>query len=59
MNRRSLTLGIALGLTPMAALLANDWYQWRGPNRDGIAKETGLLDQWPEDGPAMAYRTKG
>jgi outer membrane protein assembly factor BamB len=26
--------------------------QWRGPNRDGIFHETGLLKQWPENGPA-------
>lgn len=25
--------------------------QWRGPNRDGIFPETGLLKSWPEDGP--------
>jgi outer membrane protein assembly factor BamB len=59
MNRRSVTLGIALSLVPMAHGFSNDWYQWRGPDRDGIAKETGLLDQWPEEGPAIAYRSKG
>jgi outer membrane protein assembly factor BamB len=51
-----LTLSIA---SFSSASIANDWYQWRGPNRDGIASETQLLDQWPEDGPAIAYRTKG
>ena len=25
--------------------------QWRGPNRDGIFNETGLLKSWPEGGP--------
>ena len=59
MNRRSVTLGIALSLIPVANGFSNDWYQWRGPDRDGIAKETGLLDQWPEEGPAIAYRSKG
>jgi outer membrane protein assembly factor BamB len=28
-----------------------DWPQWRGPNRDGISRETGLLRQWPAAGP--------
>ena len=27
--------------------------QWRGPNRDGIFNETGLLKEWPQDGPAQ------
>lgn len=40
-------------------LNANDWYQWRGPNRDGIATEKGLADRWPEDGPSIAFQSKG
>jgi outer membrane protein assembly factor BamB len=35
------------------------WPQWRGPNRDGISKETGLLKQWPADGPTLAWKTAG
>ena len=31
-----------------AAQTGGNWPQWRGPNRDGISKETGLLKQWPE-----------
>ena len=27
--------------------------QWRGPNRDGIFTETGLLKSWPEGGPQL------
>jgi outer membrane protein assembly factor BamB len=38
---------------------ANDWYQWRGPNRDGISSEKGLADRWPEEGPPIAFRSKG
>lgn len=33
-------------------------YQWRGPNRDGIYNETGLLSQWPEDGPQLLWFTE-
>ncbi len=36
-----------------------DWPQWRGPNRDGISKETGLLKEWPADGPALVWKAKG
>ena len=35
---------------------ADDWPQWRGPNRDGISKETGLLKQWPESGPKLLWQ---
>jgi outer membrane protein assembly factor BamB len=34
---------------------AFDWPQWRGPNRDDISKETGLLKQWPADGPKKLW----
>lgn len=35
------------------------WPQWRGPNRDGLSKETGLLKQWPAEGPPLAWKTTG
>lgn len=36
-----------------------DWPQWRGPNRDGISLETGLLDRWPGEGPRELWRVRG
>ena len=38
---------------------AANWPQWRGPNRDGISKETGLLKQWPAEGPPLVWKTSG
>lgn len=35
--------------------LAADWPQWRGPNRDGISKDTGLLKTWPQGGPKVLW----
>ncbi|HET6975666.1 MAG TPA: PQQ-binding-like beta-propeller repeat protein [Pyrinomonadaceae bacterium] len=35
------------------------WPQWRGPNRDGISKETGLLKQWPAEGPPLVWKASG
>ncbi|HEX4998532.1 MAG TPA: PQQ-binding-like beta-propeller repeat protein [Terriglobia bacterium] len=32
-----------------------DWPQWRGPERDGISRETGLLKQWPSGGPQQIW----
>jgi outer membrane protein assembly factor BamB len=34
---------------------AADWPQFRGPNRDGISKEIGLLRQWPAAGPKVLW----
>ncbi len=36
-----------------------DWPQWRGPNRDGVSRETGLLDSWPPGGPSVVWKTNG
>lgn len=36
-----------------------NWPQWRGPNRDGISKETGLLKEWPADGPPLVWKAVG
>ena len=52
-----IVLAILAALEPRAAGQATsfDWPQWRGPNRDGVSKETGLLKQWPRTGPAVAW----
>ncbi len=36
-----------------------DWPAFRGPNRDGVSKETGLLKEWPKEGPPVAWTVKG
>jgi outer membrane protein assembly factor BamB len=33
-----------------------DWPQWRGPNRDDISTERGLLKKWPAEGPRLAWK---
>jgi hypothetical protein len=38
------------------AVSTSDWSQWRGPERNGISKETGLLKQWPEGGPKLLWQ---
>jgi len=40
-------------------LLAAEWPQWRGPGRDGISQETGLLKSWPSDGPPRVWKAQG
>jgi outer membrane protein assembly factor BamB len=36
-----------------------EWSQWRGPNRDGISPDTGLLQQWPAAGPPVSWSISG
>jgi outer membrane protein assembly factor BamB len=52
---RRFTLSI-LTLTLTLTLQAADWPQWRGPNRDGISRDTGLLQEWPEGGPKERWK---
>jgi len=60
MNRSCcvLILSIASCLAP-ANVRAEDWPQWRGPNRDGKSADTGLLKEWPADGPKLAWKVTG
>jgi outer membrane protein assembly factor BamB len=34
----------------------SDWPQWRGPARNGTSSETGLLKQWPKEGPKLLWQ---
>jgi hypothetical protein len=52
-----LTARILCLLVTAAAARADDWPQWRGPNRDGTSEEKGLLQAWPADGPKLLWRT--
>jgi outer membrane protein assembly factor BamB len=40
---------LALALVHAAAARADDWPQWRGPNRDGVFSEMGILETLPAD----------
>src|SRR5258708_994756 len=35
---------------------ADDWPQWMGPERDGVWRETGIVDTFPKDGPPVRWR---
>ena len=51
---RNLRILLVLTFTIAAAhLMADDWPQWRGINRDGKSAETGLLKSWPTEGPKL------
>jgi outer membrane protein assembly factor BamB len=62
-----LLLGVlTAGLMPSLAARApvpkgkdrHDWPQWRGPKRDNVSTETGLLKSWPEGGPKLLWTSE-
>jgi len=38
---------------------AGEWPGWRGPNRDAVSTETGLLPEWKAPGPPLAWKATG
>ena len=50
-------LAVSTGFAFFAAVAA-DWPQWRGPQRNGISRETGLLQAWPKGGPGLLWQVK-
>src|SRR4026209_96456 len=61
-TKRVLLLAIGLVFLFAGQVMARggaSWPQWRGPNRDGISKETGLLKQWPAEGPPLVWKAMG
>lgn len=42
-----------------AEIAPSEWPQWRGPVRDGVSPETGLLSSWPPTGPRTIWRVAG
>ena len=56
-------LVIVTAVLSLSAVASNrafdDWPQWRGPKRDGISVEKGLLKDWPAGGPPAVWRATG
>ncbi|HYE30860.1 MAG TPA: PQQ-binding-like beta-propeller repeat protein [Methylomirabilota bacterium] len=57
-----MTLGLLIGALAGSLLAthshADDWAQWRGHQRDGISRESGLLKEWPKEGPKLVWHVK-
>ncbi|MCC7153623.1 MAG: PQQ-binding-like beta-propeller repeat protein [Bryobacterales bacterium] len=50
---------VRVGFSLLAAgglLVAGDWPEWRGPNRDGTSAEKGLIDKWSLAGENLAWK---
>jgi outer membrane protein assembly factor BamB len=64
-SRWPIALAFVVSLVTLAAARdaqappSTDWPQWRGPDRNGISKETGLLQTWPAKGPAVVWSMTG
>jgi outer membrane protein assembly factor BamB len=43
--------------TVVSSVFADDWPQWMGPQRDGVWRETGIVDRFPESGLEVKWRT--
>jgi outer membrane protein assembly factor BamB len=56
MNRFWTCLILVLTLCASRAGAA-DWPQWLGPNRDGVWRETRLLEKFPKTGPKFLWKT--
>lgn len=54
-----LTLLLAAVSTGAPPPSITDWPQWRGPERNGLSKDTGLLKQWPATGPSVVWKADG
>ena len=55
MSKSFLLMFALLGMLVSSLAEAADWPTWRGSSRDGISKETGLLQSWPAGGPEKAW----
>jgi outer membrane protein assembly factor BamB len=52
-------LSWAVGAEGPRRVLIGDWPEMRGPNRDGISRETGLIDKWTLNGENFLWRVAG
>jgi outer membrane protein assembly factor BamB len=42
-----------------SSVTPGEWPQWRGPDRNGLSTEKGLLQEWPKGGPPLLWKVHG
>ncbi|MBI3874771.1 MAG: PQQ-binding-like beta-propeller repeat protein, partial [Verrucomicrobia bacterium] len=52
----AVALAVVCGIWFSSTARADDWPRWRGPDFNGVSKETGWLDKWPAEGPAALWK---
>ena len=50
-------LSVAMACLASVSMTAQSPYGWRGPERDGVYFENGLLKEWPSEGPELLWET--
>jgi len=53
------SLCVLIVIACSATAAESDWPGWLGVNRDGKSLDTGLLKQWPADGPRLLWKADG
>ena len=56
LDRRTSVFLAAVFIFAAVGAWTEDWPQWRGMNRDGHSRETGLLKEWPREGPKLLWQ---
>ncbi|MCH2365311.1 MAG: pyrrolo-quinoline quinone, partial [Planctomycetes bacterium] len=51
-----LLLAASLGGFSTTAAHGDDWPQWLGPQRDGVWREKGIIEKFPEKGPRLRWK---
>ena len=59
MRRICLSVVVAVAAATACAGGATEWPQWRGPKRDALCTDKGLLTEWPEGGPKLQWTIRG
>jgi len=54
-----LTVTASLATASLAMAADAEWPGWLGPNRDGKSLDTGLLKEWPAEGPKLLWKADG
>lgn len=49
-------LAMSLSFLLLNHTSADDWPQWLGPKRDGVWRETGIIENFPAGGPKILWR---
>ncbi len=54
-----LCLSATFAVTSNSLAWDGNWPTFRGPDRTGVAPDTGLLESWPENGPELLWEATG
>jgi outer membrane protein assembly factor BamB len=56
--QHSVTISLVVALFTCASLFSDDWPQWRGPNRNAVWSEEGMVNSFPAGGLKVLWRAE-